>query len=77
MSRAVCASPLHVRAFAPRVWYVYRRVLFVRITSRPLLMVTRGHARFPCAPLHATRTLFPPVALMVVVLHTVVFLILA
>jgi hypothetical protein len=72
MSRVVCASSLLVRVFAPRVWYVYRRVLFERIASRPLLMVTRGRARFPCAPLHVTRMLFPRVALMVVVSHTVV-----
>jgi hypothetical protein len=72
MSRAVCASPLHVRAFAPRVWYVYRRVLFAHIASCPLLMVTHGHTRFPCAPFHVARTLFPPVALMVVVSHSVV-----
>jgi hypothetical protein len=58
MSHAICASPLLVRAFAPRVLYVYRRVLFARIISRPLLMVTHGRARFPRAPLHVAARAF-------------------
>jgi hypothetical protein len=33
-------------------------VLFTRIVTRHLLMVTRGCARFPCASSHVTRVLF-------------------
>jgi hypothetical protein len=44
LPRGICASPLFVRALAPRVWYACRRVLSARIVSRLLLMVTRGRA---------------------------------
>jgi hypothetical protein len=40
-------------------------VLFTRIVTRHLLMVTRGCARFPCASSHVTRALFARVALAV------------
>jgi hypothetical protein len=43
-----------------------RRMLFARIVAFHLLMVIRGRARFPCAPSHVTRTVFPCVALVVI-----------
>ena len=71
-SHAVCASPLFGCAFALRVWCARCRVLFAHIVTRYLLVVTRGRARFPCAPSHVTRALFPRVALVVVVSHILV-----
>jgi hypothetical protein len=47
------------------------RVLFARVVALHLLMVTHGRARFPGAS-HVTRTLFPRVALVVVVSHVLV-----
>jgi hypothetical protein len=47
-------------------------VLFARVVVRQLRMVTRGRERFPCAPSHVTRPLFPRVALTVVVSHVIV-----
>jgi hypothetical protein len=37
-----------------------------------LLLVTRGCARFPCAPSHETRALFPRVTLVANVSHVLV-----
>jgi hypothetical protein len=47
-------------------------VLFTRIITRHLLMVTRSRARFPCAPSHVTRALFPRVVLIDVASHVLV-----
>jgi hypothetical protein len=44
LPRAICTSPLFVRALAPCVWYACCRVLSACIVSRLLLMVTRGRA---------------------------------
>jgi hypothetical protein len=44
----------------------------MRIVTRHLLMVTCGRARFPCAPSHVARALFPRVAIVVVVSHVLV-----
>ena len=72
VSRAVWASPLFVRAFAPHVGHARCHVLFARTVARHLLMVIRGRARFPCAPSHVTRALFPRMALVVIGLHVLV-----
>jgi hypothetical protein len=55
VSRAVCASPLFVRAFAPHIWHTRCHVLFARVVARHLLMVIRGRAHFLCAPTHVMR----------------------
>jgi hypothetical protein len=71
-SHAICASPLVVRVFVPRVWHTRCRVLFARIVTRHSPMVIRGRARFSCAPSHMTRALFLRVALVVVGSHVLV-----
>jgi hypothetical protein len=71
-SCAIYASPLFVRAFAPRVWHTRCRVLFARIVTRHSPMVIRGRARFSCAPSHVTHELFPRGALVVVGSHVLV-----
>jgi hypothetical protein len=47
-------------------------VLFASVVARQLRMVTRGREHFPCATSHVTRSLFPRVALIVVVSHVIV-----
>jgi hypothetical protein len=70
---AHASSRVNLAVFARcRCTFERCRVLFARAVARHLLMVIRGRARFPCAPSHVTRALFPRMALVVIGLHVLV-----
>jgi hypothetical protein len=64
----IFVSDSRVSRVLSRTTFACCRVLFAYTVTRHLLMVIRSRARFPCAPSHVMRALFPRVALVVALL---------